>query len=79
VVKEIQARLNAKLKLPEGYYVTYGGQFENLIEANKRLTVAVPVALLLIFVLLYFTFNSIKQSVLILLQYPYLLLAEYLL
>jgi cobalt-zinc-cadmium resistance protein CzcA len=70
VVKEIQARLNAKLKLPEGYYVTYGGQFENLIEANKRLTVAVPVALLLIFVLLYFTFNSIKQSVLIFTAIP---------
>ncbi len=70
VVNDIQAKLNAKLKLPEGYYVTYGGQFENLVEANKRLAVAVPVALLLIFVLLYFTFNSIKQSILIFTAIP---------
>ncbi|GAB2642723.1 CusA/CzcA family heavy metal efflux RND transporter [Emticicia sp. W12TSBA100-4] len=70
VVNDIQAKLDAKLKLPEGYYVTYGGQFENLIEANKRLAVAVPVALLLIFVLLYFTFNSIKQSILIFTAIP---------
>ena len=65
VVNEIQARLDSRLKLPEGYYITYGGQFENLVEANKRLSVAVPVALLLIFVLLYFTFNSVKQAILI--------------
>ena len=70
VVNEIQARLDTKLKLPVGYYITYGGQFENLVEANKRLSVAVPVALLLIFVLLYFTFNSIKQSVLIFTAIP---------
>jgi cobalt-zinc-cadmium resistance protein CzcA len=70
VVQDIQAKLDTKLKLPEGYYVTYGGQFENLVEANKRLSIAVPVALLLIFVLLYFTFNSIKQSVLIFTAIP---------
>ncbi|MFN3852143.1 MAG: CusA/CzcA family heavy metal efflux RND transporter [Spirosomataceae bacterium] len=70
VVNDIQAKLDAKLKLPEGYYVTYGGQFENLVEANKRLAIAVPVALLLIFVLLYFTFNSIKQSILIFTAIP---------
>jgi heavy metal efflux system protein len=70
VVNDIQAKLDAKLKLPEGYYVTYGGQFENLVEANKRLSIAVPVALLLIFVLLYFTFNSIKQSLLIFTAIP---------
>jgi heavy metal efflux system protein len=70
VVNEIQARLDSKLKLPEGYYVTYGGQFENLVEANKRLSVAVPVALLLIFILLFFTFHSIKQSLLIFTAIP---------
>lgn len=70
VVNDIQARLDAKLKLPEGYYITYGGQFENLVEANKRLAVAVPVALLLIFVLLYFTFHSVKQSLLIFTAIP---------
>lgn len=70
VVNDIQARLDAKLKLPEGYYITYGGQFENLVEANKRLAVAVPAALLLIFVLLYFTFHSVKQSLLIFTAIP---------
>lgn len=71
VVTEIQAKLDAKLKLPAGYYTTYGGQFENLVEANKRLSVAVPVALLLIFVLLFFTFGSIKQSLLIYTAIPF--------
>ena len=70
VVNDIQTRLDAKLKLPEGYYLTYGGQFKNLVEANKRLSVAVPAALLLIFVLLFFTFGSIKQSALIFTAIP---------
>lgn len=70
VVKDIQAKLDKNLKLPAGYYITYGGQFENLQQANKRLMVAVPVALGLIFILLYFTFKSIKQSVLIFTAIP---------
>lgn len=70
VVEEIQSKLEGKLKLPAGYYITYGGQFENLIEANKRLSVALPIALGLILVLLYFTFNSIKQSLLIFTAIP---------
>jgi cobalt-zinc-cadmium resistance protein CzcA len=70
VVDDIQNKLDAKLKLPEGYYITYGGQFENLVEANKRLSVAVPVALALIFVLLFFTFGSISQSALIFTAIP---------
>src|SRR5215212_1157482 len=65
IVKEIQQQLDAKLKLPPGYYTTYGGQFEHLQAANKMLSIAVPVALLLILLLLYFTFNSIKESLLI--------------
>ncbi|MGQ3012090.1 MAG: CusA/CzcA family heavy metal efflux RND transporter [Flavobacteriales bacterium] len=70
VVNDIQKKLDAQLKLPPGYYVTYGGQFENLTEANKRLAIAVPVALGLIFVLLYFTFKSVKQSLLIFTAIP---------
>ncbi len=70
VVEDIQQKLDAKLKLPDGYYLTYGGQFENLVAANKRLSVAVPIAMLLIFVLLYFTFGSIKQSLLIFTAIP---------
>ena len=65
IVKEIQKRIETDVKFPPGYYVTYGGQFENLIEAKQRLSVAVPVALILIFVLLYFTFTSFRQSILI--------------
>ena len=70
VVEDIHAKLDAKLKLPEGYYLTYGGQFENLQAANKRLSVAVPIALVLIFILLYFTFGSISQSLLIFTAIP---------
>ncbi len=65
VVTDIQKKLNAEVKLPEGYYFTYGGTFENLKAASRRLMIAVPVALLLIFLLLYFTFLSVKQAVLI--------------
>lgn len=70
VVEQIQAKLDKNLKLPEGYYTTYGGQFENLTEANERLMIAVPIALGLIFILLYFTFNSVKQSLLIFTAIP---------
>jgi cobalt-zinc-cadmium resistance protein CzcA len=70
VVEEIQQKLKNNFKLPPGYYVTYGGQFENLVEANKRLSVALPIALGLILVLLYFTFNSIKQAALIFTAIP---------
>jgi heavy metal efflux system protein len=65
MVNELQEKVDAKIKLPPGYYVTYGGAFENLIAAKKRLSVAVPVSLLLIFLMLYFTFHSVKQGLLI--------------
>lgn len=70
VVNDIQEKLNSKVKLPTGYYFTYGGQFENLQNASKRLMVAVPVSLLLIFLLLYFTFHSLKQAALIFTAIP---------
>jgi heavy metal efflux system protein len=70
VVEEIQQKLDKDFTLPAGYFVTYGGQFENLVEANKRLSVALPVALGLILVLLFFTFNSFKQAVLIFTAIP---------
>lgn len=64
-VKEIQQLLSQKLKMPAGYYTTYGGQFQNLQEAKGRLGIAVPVALLLILILLFFTFRSIRETLLI--------------
>ena len=70
VVEEIQQKLETNYKLPAGYYITYGGQFENLVEANKRLSVALPIALALIMVLLFFTFHSMKQAVLIFTAIP---------
>ena len=70
VVQDIQKRLEKDLTLPVGYYITYGGQFENLIEANKRLSITVPIALLLILILLYFTFHSFKQTFMILTAVP---------
>lgn len=66
VMSEIQEKLSGRqYKLPTGYYLTYGGSFQNLQEASARLRVAVPVALMLIFVILYFTFHSVKEAVLI--------------
>jgi len=70
VVKDIQQQLAANVKLPAGYYFTYGGQFENLQKASSRLLIAVPVSLLLIFMLLYFTFHSFKQATLIFTAIP---------
>ncbi|HEU4904087.1 MAG TPA: efflux RND transporter permease subunit, partial [Flavisolibacter sp.] len=65
LVKELQQKAQKELKLPAGYYITYGGQFENLLEAKKRLSIAVPVSLALIFLLLFFAFNSVKQGLLV--------------
>jgi heavy metal efflux system protein len=70
VVTEIQQQLATQIKLPSGYYFTYGGTFENLQQASKRLMIAVPVSLLLIFMLLYFTFRSFKQASLIFTAIP---------
>ena len=70
IVDEIKKKIQTGIDFPSGYYVTYGGQFENLEEARARLFVAVPVALLLIFILLFFTFHSIKQSLLIFTAIP---------
>ena len=65
LVRDLQRKLEAELSLPSGYYLTFGGAFENLQNARKRLMIAVPIALALIFVLLYLTFKSIKQALLI--------------
>lgn len=65
VVKDVQQIINTQIELPTGYSITYGGQFENLNSARARLMVAVPIALLLIFVLLYFAFGSVKDALMI--------------
>ena len=70
LVHEIQEKLDKKLDLPSGYYITYGGAFENLQRAKKRLSVVVPIALALIFILLYFALHSISQTVMIYMAVP---------
>lgn len=65
IVTELQQKVAAQLKLPPGYSLVYGGSFENMNAAKARLSIVVPVALLLIFLLLYFAFASVKQGLLI--------------
>ena len=70
LVGDIQAALREQIELPAGYYFTYGGQFENLQAASARLAIAVPLALALIFILLFFTFGSFSQAALIFVAIP---------
>ena len=70
MVEEIQQKLDAEVKLPPGYYVTYGGSFENLQRATDRLMIVVPIALALIFILLYFALGSFSQSIMIYMAVP---------
>ncbi len=65
VVDDVKKIIDAKIDLPTGYRVMYGGQFENLQSAKARLLIAVPIALLLIFILLYFAFGSIKEALMV--------------
>lgn len=65
IVNELQQKVGKQIKFSSGYYVTYGGAFENLNAAKQRLSIAVPVSLLLILLLLYFAFNSFKYGLLI--------------
>ena len=65
VVDDVQDLIETNIKLPVGYSITYGGQFENLQNAKARLKVAVPIALVLIFFLLYFAFNSVSEALMI--------------
>ncbi len=70
MVEEIQQKLEREVKLPPGYYVTYGGSFENLQRATDRLMIVVPIALFLIFILLYFALSSFSQSAMIYMAVP---------
>ncbi|WP_040474063.1 efflux RND transporter permease subunit, partial [Flavobacterium frigoris] len=62
IVTELQNKVNTQIKFPAGYYPTYGGAFENLNAAKQRLLIAVPISLILIFILLYFAFKSVRQG-----------------
>ncbi len=70
MVEEIQQKVEAKVELPPGYYITYGGSFENLQRASDRLMIVVPIALALIFILLFFALGSFSQSLMIYMAVP---------
>ncbi len=71
LVDEIKQKLDTQLNLPAGYYIRYGGAFENLQRATKRLSLVVPIALFLIFLLVFFAIKSFKQTLMIYLAIPF--------
>ena len=73
-VADAQRQIGAKVKLPPGYFLTWGGQFENQQRAMKRLAIIVPITIGLIFLLLFSSFNSLKQAALIILNVPFALI-----
>ncbi|OLQ60585.1 cytochrome-c peroxidase [Helicobacter pylori] len=70
-VEEAKKAIAQNIKLPSSYYITYGGQFENQQRANKRLSTVIPLSILAIFFILFFTFKSIPLALLILLNIPF--------
>ncbi len=73
LVAEAQAKIREQVQVPPGYWITWGGQFELMIDAARRLTIVVPIALLLIFIFLYSTFGSIKDGLLVFTGVPFAL------
>jgi cobalt-zinc-cadmium resistance protein CzcA len=72
-VAEAEKRLTASVRLPAGYYLRWGGQFENQQRAMRRLTVVVPLSLTIIFLLLFVTFGRVRQALLVILNVPFAL------
>ena len=70
-VEEAKQKITAQIKLETGYHIQFGGQFENQQRAAKRLSIVIPIALMLIFILLFSTFHSIRQTLLILANIPF--------
>jgi heavy metal efflux system protein len=70
-VAEAQKKIKDDVKLPAGYYIRYGGQFENLISAVQRLQIVIPVALLLIFILLFMVFGNVRDAFLVYTGVPF--------
>lgn len=69
-VEDAKAQIEQKVQMPAGYYVTYGGEFKNQQRAASKLMIIIPIALLLIFILLFVSFNSITQAILVLITVP---------
>ena len=74
-VKEAQDKLNRMItKLPKGYFLEWSGQWENQIRANKTLTMILPIVIIIIFMVLYFTYHSIKEAVVTMITVPFALI-----
>jgi heavy metal efflux system protein len=73
-VDEAMAKVNAQVKLPPGYSMTWGGQFENQQRAIKRLKIIVPLSILMIFILLFWAFRSMRKALLVILMVPFTLI-----
>lgn len=73
-VREAQQKIDATVKLPSGYFITWGGQFESQQRANKRFAIVVPITIAGIFLLLFGSFGSVKQALLIILNIPFALI-----
>ncbi len=73
LVAEAQTKIRDQVQVPPGYWITWGGQFELMIDAARRLTIVVPIALLLIFIFLYSTFGSLKDGLLVFTGVPFAL------
>jgi cobalt-zinc-cadmium resistance protein CzcA len=76
-VEEVKREIEEKIKIPAGYYVTYGGEFENQQRAAGKLMIIVPIALFLIFILLFVSFNSMTQAALVLINVPLALIGGF--
>ena len=70
-IEELQSKIDDQINLPVGYQIKYGGEFENLERASERLTIVVPIALFLIFIMLFVSVNSIKQALIIFTGIPF--------
>ena len=70
-IKELREKINQNVKLPEEYFIKFAGQFENQERAMKRLSIVVPIAILLIFILLYLNYNTVRDSLIIMLNVPF--------
>ena len=70
-VEEAKQKINTTIKLPDGYHITYGGQFENQQRSSARLMAVVPISIVVIFFILFFTFRSVSNTLLILLNIPF--------
>jgi len=70
-VAEARRRIEAQVTLPSGYYIRWGGQFENQQRAMSRLAVVAPLSVLIIFALLFTAFGSVRQALLILVNVPF--------